>query len=270
MKISASSLITLIMICLPMASWSGAWVPSKGNGYAKLAYAYYNADDVFGSGLDDGEFTGINYSFYGEQGLGNNFAVFGTVLYQDLEQTTAGVATESSGFGDLELGLRYQWQAEPFVFSTSFLVKLPNLYDEADELPRGNGQEDYELKFQIGKSLNQYGYYGVEFGYRMRTAAPSDEYRYLLEYGINVNKNFYLRSKLDGIKSVENADTAADSANLILAPEFDLGKLELTAGWTFGQAKDTSWGVELTYNHDLYGDDTLRGNGFQVGIARKY
>lgn len=276
------TLAALLISASPLA-WSGAWVSEKGTGYAKVAYSYYNADDVFGSGGDDlGEFTGQNASYYAEHGLGNNFAVYGTLLYQDLEQSdAAGVTTTSSGFGDTELGIRYQWQAQPFVLSTSFLVKLPFLYDEDDELPRGNGQEDYELRVLIGKSLNQYGYLGFEAGYRLRTDTPSDEYRYLIEYGISVNDNLYLRTKLDGVKSANNADrisadegdNSTSTGNLSITPEFDLGKLELTAGWNFGTKASRAnggWGVEFTYNHDLYGDTTLQGNGFQIGLTRVY
>ena len=72
---------------------------------------------------------------------------------------------------------------------------MPYLYDEKDPLALGNGQEDFEFKLLLGKSLNSYGYVGAEFGYRLRTDSPSDEYRYLLEYGFNVNSNLYSTSK---------------------------------------------------------------------------
>jgi len=127
----------------------------------------------------------------------------------------------------------------------------------------------------LGKSLNNYGYFGAELGYRLRTDEPSDEIRYLLEYGISASDNLYFRTKLDGIHSVENADKLTTSAsnsslNLSATPEYDLGKLELTAGWQFGKPQSDSqvrWGVEFTYNQDLYGSNTLKGDGMQVGIT---
>ncbi len=51
------------------------------------------------------------------------------------------------------------------------------------------------------------GYCGAEIGYRWRTQAPSDEFRYLLEFGVNATQGLsFTRVKLDGTKSMHNAD----------------------------------------------------------------
>jgi len=248
-------------------------VAEKGKGYTKVGISDYSATEFFGEQPDLGEFEGSSVSFYGEYGLGSNWGIYTSVLYQDIEQTNAsGESTSNSGLGDLDIGLKYQWQADPFVLSTSFAVKLPNLYDEDDELPLGNGQEDYEFRVLLGKSLNRYGYLGFELGYRFRTDEPSDEIRYLIEYGVNLSENFYLRTKLDGIESANNADVSAAIGNLSVTPEFNIGKLELTAGWNFGKADSSGkrWGAEITYTDDLYGDDTLSGDGVQIGLTRVF
>ena len=247
---------------------AGAWVPAEGVGYLKLGFADYQADKFRGTNDNFGEFKGQNTSFYGEHGLGNNWAVYGSLLYQSLEQTDSqGIRSSTSGFGDTELGVRYQWQAQPFVLSTSFLVKLPYLYDEDDAFPRGNGQEDYELKVLLGKSLNSYGYVGAEFGYRLRSGAPSDEYRYLLEYGVDLTPNVYFRTKLDGVLSADNADTHnVFGENLSITPEFDSGKLELTTGYKL----ESNWGLEFTFTREVYGDNILEGNSFQLGLTKVY
>ena len=253
---------------------AGAWVAEKGDGYTKLGISDYEATSFFGEQPDFSEFSGTSVSFYGEYGLGNNWGVYTSALYQDIEQTNAsGETTSNSGLGDLDLGVKYQWQAEPFVLSTSFAVKLPFLYDDDDALPLGNGQEDYEFRVLLGKSLNRYGYLGFELGYRFRTDEPSDEIRYLIEYGVNFNDNFYFRTKLDGIESANNADDILTvTGNLSRTPEFNIGKLELTAGWNFGKPNDKGqrWGAEITYTDDLYGDDTLEGDGVQFGITRVF
>jgi len=250
---------------------AGAWVAEKGAGYTKVGVSDYSATDFFGDQPDFGEFEGTSVSFYGEYGLGNNWGVYTSALYQDIEQTNAsGETISNSGLGDLDIGLKYQWQANPFVLSTSFAVKLPNLYDEDDELPLGNGQEDYEFRVLLGKSLNRYGYLGFELGYRFRTDEPSDEIRYLIEYGVSLSDNLYVRTKLDGIESANNADTFTTlTGNLSRTPEFNIGKLELTAGWNFGKADSSGkrWGAEITYTDDLYGDDTLQGDSIQIGLT---
>lgn len=273
-----SALAILITGCLTISQFShaGAWVSAKGEGYNKLSYNSYSSDEFKGDNTDFGEFNSDAYTFYGEYGLGNNLAMYGSLSYQDLEQIDgAGNVTNGSGLSDVELGLRYQWQADPFVLSTSLLVKLPYLYDENEILPTGNGQEDIEFRVLIGKSLYPYGYFGVEAGYRYRADAPSDEYRYLIEYGYDINANVYLRTKLDGILSANNADidTNNDSVvgNLSLAPEFDLGKLEMTVGYNFGQASQgPRWGVEFTYTNEIYGENSLQGETLSLGITRVF
>ncbi len=256
-------------------SFAGAWVADKGSGYGKLSLNTYSADEFEGDSPTFGDFTSSNVTYYGEYGLGSSFALYGSVTYQQLEQSdNVGNETTSNGLGDTEIGVRYQWQAEPFVLSTSLLVKLPYLYDENDELPRGNGQEDIEFRVLIGKSLYPYGYFGVEAGYRVRTDTPSDEYRYLLEYGVDINENIYFRTKLDGILSANNADDIDNLdnqvGNLTLLSEFDLGKVELTLGYNFGRPNKERWGLEFTYTKEVYGENTLQGDGFQLGLTRVF
>jgi len=263
----------LVFTLLPLQSHAGAWVAKKGDSYSKVGVSDYSATEFFGGNPDLDEFEGTNISYYGEWGLGNNWGVFTSVLYQDISQTdSSGLTTENDGFGDIDVGVKYQWQAEPFVLSTQLLAKLPYLYDEDDTLPLGNGQEDIEAKVLVGKSLGRLGYFGLELGYRFRNDDPSDEIRYLIEYGVSLSDNFYLRAKLDGIESANNADNQfTDAGNLSRTLEFDIGKLELTAGWNFGQPSDNGrWGAEFTYTDDLYGDNTLQGDGFQVAVTRSF
>lgn len=269
LSISTAILSTLALSTPVLA---GAWVGAEGSGYIKLGYANFTSDTFRGNNPTFKDFDGNNTSLYAEYGLGNNFALYGSLLHQSYEQedTIAGVS-KASGLADTEIGIRYQWQADPFVLSTSFLVKTPFLYDEDDGL--GNNQEDYEAKVLIGKSLNEYGYFGLEVGYRLRTGEPSDEYRYLIEYGFDITKNLYFRTKLDGVLSAENADTTTDliSGNLSNPLEYDSGKLELAAGYNFNKNSALkSYGIELTYTQELYGKNILEGDSIQIGITKVF
>jgi hypothetical protein len=58
--------------------------------------------------------------------------------------------------------------------------------------------------------------------------------------------------------------------NLALLSEFDLGKLELTVGNTFGQPAKTRWGLEFTYTQEIYGDNTLQGKTLSLGLTRVF
>lgn len=264
--------VTSTVLCgfFTQSVFAGAWVPAVGSSYQKLAFNYFEADDFFGENDGFDEFTSESLTYYFETGIFENAALFGSLPLQDLRQRISGETTNSFGLGDIELGIRYQWQAEPFVLSTSFTFKAPYFYDDNASLPRGNGQEDFEGRILIGKSLGQFGYFGLEGGYRLRTDEPSDEIRYLIEYGFGVGDNLYFRTKLDGIQSVNNASDVFDnSGNLSVPAQFDLGKLELTTGWNFGSTGRSGgrWGTEFTYTRDLYGDNTLQGNTFQIGLT---
>jgi len=269
--VSISSLSLSVFLAAGNVS-AGAWVAEEGSGYIKLGYADFESDSYRGDNSSFESFRGRNNSLYAEYGLGNKIAIYGSLLHQSYDQLDA-VAGKSSaiGFGDLELGVRYQWKSEGYILSSSFLVKTPFLYEVEDGL--GNGQEDYETKILFGKGLNQYGYVGAEIGYRLRTGDPSDEYRYLLEYGFNVNKNLYFRTKLDGILSAENAEVNASLIldNLSNPLEFDSGKIELTAGWNFKRsAALKGYGLELTYTREIYGENILEGNSLQLGMTKVF
>jgi hypothetical protein len=270
--LKVASLISFTAVS--QSALAGAWTTAEGSGYNKLAVSGYEATNFYGESEGFGEFKGDNYSLYAEHGLRDDLTFFGTLLYQNLEQSNSeGLKTDNTGFSDLELGIRKRLIDGPTVVSTSFLVKLPYLYDEDDELPLGNGQNDYEARILVGRSLYPYGYIGIEAAYRIRTEDPSDEYRYLLEYGISAGDNLYLRTKLDGTESAKNGEKISGGGiNLSATNEYNLGKFEFTVGWAFDKSNGakSKWGLEATYNQDVYGDNALNGGGYQVGLTREY
>ncbi|WP_133407150.1 hypothetical protein [Parashewanella tropica] len=274
LKVNNTS-IKALLIAAPFAfaasnASAGAWVAEKGSGYAKLGYASYDADKYKGNNPTFESFKSDNVSFYGEYGLGNNLALYGSQLFQSYDQSDSKDGKSSaSGLSDTELGIKYQWQANPFVLSTSFLVKAPLFYKAEDGL--GNHQVDYEARALIGKSLNEYGYFGLEMGYRLRAGAPSDEYRYLVEYGFDINKNLYFRTKLDGTLSAKNSDTPDTiNTNLSNPLEFDVGKLELTTGWKFDNKAMKGYGLEFTFTREIYGENVLQGNRFELALTKVF
>lgn len=270
--IKIASLLSITAVS--QSALAGAWTAAEGSGYNKLAVSEYKATNFYGDNEDFKEFKGTNYSLYVEHGLRDDVTFFGTLLYQKLEQENAlGVKTDGSGFSDVELGFRKNLINGPTVISTSFLVKLPYLYDEHDELPRGNGQTDYEARILLGRSLYPFGYIGAEAAYRVRTEDPSDEYRYLVEYGISAGDNLYFRAKLDGTESAKNGKSITNGeTNLSATNEYDLGKFEFTVGWSFDKKNGakSKWGLEATYNEDVYGNNALNGGGYQIGLTREY
>ncbi len=267
MRLLFLTLVSLLFV--PAGANAGAWVPEQGSGYHQLGFSTFEATDVFGTNPDFTLFEKNAVTYYGEFGLGNRTGLFYSIPVQNISQVFAGQETSSSGIADVDIGLRYNWYNRDWILSSSFLFKAPYFYDEDDALPRGNGQEDYEFRMLLGKSLNQYGYFNVEAGYRFRSDEPSDEFRYLLEYGFNATQDWYFRTKLDGLLSAGNA-SATTNNNLALVPEFDLGNLELTSGYVMQLEGKQKLGIEFTWTGAIYGDDILRGNNYQLALIYQH
>ena len=280
MRVSFNSRLTalsaaafLLLSAAPETGFAGAWVPAVGGGYNKLAINYFDARDSFGGESASNQFTNTNLSYYGEYGIADNLGIFGSIALTRLTQSTDEARTDFFGVGDLDLGFRYNLINGPFVLSTSFLFKVPYLYEQNTELPPGNGQEDFDFRLLFGKGLNRFGYFGFEIGYRLRLEEPSDEIRYLVEYGFSATDNLYFRTKFDIIQSVRNGDEIPTGiGNPALNPEFDLARVELTTGWNFDRSEQATggWGAEVTFTHDFWGRNTLQGNTVQLGLTYAY
>jgi len=251
----------------PIFAHAGAWTAPKGDVYLKGAVNYFETSSRFGpddlGGFEN--FKDLNFNVYLEYGLRDNLTFFTTTAFKDIENTANGVTTSNSGIADIDLGLRYNLSSGPTVVSVQGLFKAPFLYSDDADLPLGNGQIDLEGKLLIGRSFGSAGYVGVEAGYRYRADAPVDEFRYLLEYGVDLSKEAYFRTKLDGTLGLGDADIAVPlaAANPSLPLAFDLGKLEYTLGY---KVNDTI-AVELTGTTNVYGDNTLKGTNIQFAVV---
>lgn len=278
----------------------------QGSVYVKLSQNRYFTVDTFdnhGQSRRNNEgstFKDKNTTLYVEYGLLNNLTLFGSLPYKNLtshyrfleDGIKKGRRTTYHGFGDIELGLKYNIINKPIVLSVHFLTKLAWLYDGDEELVPGNNQNDYELKLLLGKSLWPFpGYCGLELGYRWRTNDPSDEYRYLLEFGVNITDKLFCRIKLDGIKSVKNgrlpgapepytdmyvdyetgqlvkrtrrASGSSSFSNPSLGLEYDMAKLELTVGYQYTK----KWSCEFTYTNYPYGENIAAGDQYSLALV---
>ena len=278
----------------------------KGSLYSKLSYNHYFTVDTFD---EDGHkkrnpngstFRDENITWYNEYGLLDNLSLIASLPHKwlksrykfiegrDLKTTTSTY----DGLGDVDLGIKYGLLKEPVVLSLQFLTKVAWFYDRSEEVPPGNNQNDYELRLLFGKSLWPFpGYCGLEMGYRWRTGSPSDEYRYLVEFGMNPTRKFSFRMKLDGIASVKNAnlreqkpavssyidydtgqlvktlsttdDAGSAFTNPSLGYEYDLGKLEFSLGY----ACTRKWIFEFTYTNYPYGESIAAGDQYSFALV---
>ncbi len=271
----AASLILLIGLMLTCSNtlFAGAWTQEKGKSYHRLAANYYFADEEFDADGDsrsmawNGEFRDINLSYYAEYGVMDSLTLVTSLYVKEIQYEDDYVKHETVGVGDMDLGARYRLHSGDLgVFSAQALVKIPELYDEDDALPIGNGQYDYEFRLLYGRSLWPMipGYVNLEAAYRWRAEAPSDEFRYLVEIGSDLGKNFHARAKLDAIIGMDNGDERTDAfGNPTHTLEYDLTKLDLTAGYQITK----KLGIELGYTPELWGESTAKGETWTLAVT---
>lgn len=257
-------------VAAPSAALAGPWTLEQGKTYNKPAVNFFTGSSSFGTQQDGFVvFEDLNFTYYNETGITNNLSFIASIPIKEIrrvDRNAAGVpvSQRTTGVGDIDLGLRYNLSKGPIVVAVQGIFKLPYAYNANNALPLGNGQEDFEGRLQLGRGFGKAGYVVVEAGYRYRVGAPSDEFRYLVEYGVDLGKSTYFRTKLDGIQSIRNETRLiAANGNPTLPLAFDLAKLELTAGRRLSKKV----GVEFTVTPNVYGNNTLTGTNFQLALV---
>lgn len=257
--------LCLIGLCLLQSKniFAGAWTSGKGHMYNKFAINYFASSRQYDDDGDshkipfNGRFHDINLNWYEEYGVRDDMNLITSVYYKWLTDENRYIETKSNGISDMDIGLKYNLVKAPVVVSVQGLFKVEGPYDMEDMPSLGNGQNDFELKLLLGKSLEKLPiYFGLEAGYRWRFEDPSDEWRIMLEVGGNY-QDFYGRLKLDSIISARNADERdrAVISNISMTPQFDLTKLDVTLGYNI----DKNWAVEASYTPTIYGENTTAG-----------
>ncbi len=271
-----STIVVILLVTVSAATcFSGAWTQKKGGFYEQVSFNYYYSSDTFDPDGDrestpnNGEFTDYNVSNYFEYGLLDNLTLINSLTYKWLENDNDAFTSEAYGIGDIDLGLRYKLLDSDRIgiISTQLLFKIPGPYDEDDDLPLGNDQLDTEIRLLYGRSLYPLipGYCNFEVGYRFRAEEPSDEIRYLIEFGADITSSVYARVKLDGIYSMDDGEKKDSSGNPTSTYNYDLGKLDIALGYKITQ----SWGVELSYRPDIYGQNTAAGANYSISVYYK-
>lgn len=272
-RVSAIALTACICTFLSFSQClAGAWTIQKGKLYDRFAFNYYFADEEFDRDGDrtdfalNGEFRDMNLSNYIEYGLSNSVTLINSLYYKSIKKEDDFKEIKTYGIGDIDLGMKVKVSEGSWgVVSTQAMVKIPETYDKDDELPLGNGQYDVELRLLYGRSLWPHipGYCNFEIAYRWRFDDPSDELRYLAEFGMDFSKNFYGRIKLDGILSMDNGSQFDVSGNPTATNNFDLGKLDIAVGYQMTNA----WGLEIGYTPEIYGKNTAAGATYTFAIT---
>ncbi|ACN14496.1 hypothetical protein HRM2_13870 [Desulforapulum autotrophicum HRM2] len=270
-------LVGLITVVVSASTcFAGAWTAPKGRMYNKLSVNIYTADQQYNDSgnktgfANDGDFSDTNINYYMEYGITDTLTVLTSLSYKWLESEDLYSVSKTDGFSDVDLGLKYRlFSNRAGVMSIQGLIKIPEMYDTDDAVPLGNGQYDTEFRLLYGHSLYPFipGYFNLEAGYRFRAESPADEFRYLVEFGMDLTKTVYGRAKLDGIIGMGNGDLSQDvSNNPTTSLDYDLGKLDLALGLHVSP----KWCFELGYRAEIYGENTAAGKNISLAVIFEY
>ena len=275
----ATKLASFIIVC-SLISWlfsagnchAGAWTIKKGKLYDRFGVNYYFANEEFDGDGDrrdfpsDGEFRDFHLNNYIEFGLTDSITLINSIYYKSIEREDDTVDQETWGVGDIDVGAKFKLAEGPWgILSAQTLIKIPGPYDSNDDLPLGNGQIDFDVRVLYGRSLYPFvpGYCNFEIGYRWRFEDPSDELRYLIEFGVDFSRDIYGRVKLDGIYSMDNGTHYDTTGNPTTTNNFDIGKLDTALGYKISKY----WGIELGFTPEIYGQNTATGATYTVAVT---
>ena len=184
------------------ASGAAQWPVGQGDYWAKLSFFHHRTTEEFRSNgekrpyLADDAVSRSNAVFFDALvGLTDRLDVWAQVPYFDLSFDDAANDRDSRGVGDVRLSARYnllQLRGGTIPVSARFTVKAPvaDLTVDAEVIPLGEGQWDYEAWLESGVSLWPLPLYSVVWlGYRWRTLNetttrdPGNEFTFLAELG---------------------------------------------------------------------------------------
>lgn len=189
------------MIILPGPA-SAQWPAGKGNYWAKVSTYYHQTTESFRSNGDkrtlintDAENTSKAVFVDVLIGVTDRLDFWVQVPYFDLSSDDISDNRNEKNLGDIRLSARYnllQLRDGALPISVRFTTKIPvsDFPIDAEIIPVGEGQWDYEVWLEAGLSLWPLPAYSVVWlGYRFRAendkteVDPGDEVTFLAEFG---------------------------------------------------------------------------------------
>jgi outer membrane putative beta-barrel porin/alpha-amylase len=181
---------------------SGQWPMGQGNFWAKTSFFYHETAEQYRSNGDrlpflNSDAKSVSKAFFVDASVGlfDGLDVWLQVPYFDLTFNDDADDRRSTGVGDIRLSARYnlfQLKGGSLPISARFTTKFPvnDFPINAEVIPVGEGQFDYELWLESGLSLWPLPAYTVVWvGYRWRTLntettrKPGNEFTFLAEFG---------------------------------------------------------------------------------------
>lgn len=265
------------------SSFAGdGWVQPKKKSYFKLSQWWLIADQHFtNTGQLDPNQTRATFitSIYGEYGISDKFTAIAyfpfftrSLSYKQQSSTTGDIIQEGESLnsvGDTELTIKYGiLQKGPIYLSGSYTLGLPLGVENGGSdgsLQTGIGEfyhmfrVDASTSFKVG---NRYPFLSVYTAYNQRTENFSNEYRYGLKSGVEINKWLFILQAY-GVGSFKNiVDNFGDTGTSIFGNNTEY----LTISPEIAYKINDKFGVTANVAGAVWGRLILAAPSFSVGV----
>ncbi len=199
---SAAFVALAVAASAATAPLAAQWPVGQGNYWVKASFFHHETTQEFRSNGEKRDFLAVDaesrsraYFLDALVGVTDRLDVWVQAPYFDLSFDDAAGDRNSTGFGDIRVSARYnlfQLRGGSIPVSARVTAKVPvaDLTIDAEVIPVGEGQWDYEAWLESGISLWPLPLYSVVWlGYRWRTLneettrEPGDEVTFLAEFG---------------------------------------------------------------------------------------
>jgi len=238
--------------------------PSVGYFFANKQWDSLGVKKPF---ADNGKFSSISYSLYAEYGISRRFAAVALIPYVMNTYTQSGKNYLSSGFTDLETGVKYylaniNYQYYFAIQGTAITPMYKNPAVGSSSL--GYGEEGAELKLSFaggGQVFDRFYYFNLDEGLRQYfgTDGPIQD-RYNGTFGLTLDKafknqisvsfgGFYTESnfkKFNVLNPTINKDFSFTQASLTYGHAFTRQLTVLVTGGQFITGRNTGDGSNVS------------------------
>lgn len=264
------SCLVLLSCFIILEASAGAWPRGKGNIFLSVSHftyttTRYTTDDgkVLAYG-NNGLFQSNTSVLYAEYGITPSQTVIVHLPLQSLEWTDSFNRIVSTGFGDINIGLRQNVLRSPVLFSFQGDIGIPSLYKRGREPSLGYGFFSSQISALMGSGyslLGNHSWINVEFGYRKHFGSASDQFRFQILNGIRLHKRLFIIGQADGVLSHSN-DPAGTGLNPNLIPGYDIVKMTISA------TADLTYSIQIHagYYKEVWGTRSGLGDGIVAGV----
>ncbi|MFD2144622.1 hypothetical protein [Mucilaginibacter antarcticus] len=212
--------------------------PSVNYFFANKGWDSLRRQTPFANG---GRFQSISYSLYSEYGISKRFTAVAMLPFvNNSYKDNTGYASETAGFTDLEVGLRYYVANIDYIYY--FTVQgtfITPMYSSNVNL--GYGQQGAEIKAAFAGSGKVFGknyYFTLENGVRQYfgNSGPLQD-RYTVTGGLTLDRRFkqQLSASLGGFYSTSSLSSGYDPTRVAANKNFAFNQVSVSYGYSFNR-----------------------------------